>query len=180
MKASAFCLFLCVAMILAAPVAAERHLLKPFIVRTVSKGEEGLTGVARVSNARHHLILVRFEIPEGEWWGRFCARCTGPNDRLPLRVEVRPLTIGWGAISQYRDVVHGDWYVPWTDGYDMYVDGPGWYCVKFRGELSWWKDHMNFGVAVMEARSPEHPTAGRTYRFAPNDFYLYVCEGECG
>ena len=176
MKALVCCLFLFA--VLAMPVMAERRLVEPTIVRTISKGEDGVTGVARVSNARYHLTLVRFEIPEGEWWGYFCARCTGPSDRLPLWVEVRPVTVGWGLISQYQDVVHGEWLVPWTDGYDMCVDGPGWYCVKMRAELSWWQEHLNWGLALVSIRSEYHPTAGRTYRWS--DFYFYLCEDECG
>ena len=154
---------LIVVSLIAATVVSGYHMRTPFLSMRASKDGSRETRQMWVSNDKYHITLLRFEIPEGKWRASLCLECTGPTNKLPLRVEAWALTTSWGYLTNYDDLI--DERVLWTDGYDFYFDGPGWQCMDVTATVDYWQQVKNRGLVLQSATHDPYSTAGRTYRF---------------
>ena len=170
-------LLLCVA-ILAYPViigAEDKppgyHMLRPEIVMTIREREPSLPGTAWVSNQNYHMTLLWFDwIPEGRWAATICAECTGPSDRAPMWIQVRALDKPWGLGNSYQSVTAGQWHVTWSDGAMLYVDGPGWTCVRLPAQVDHWQQVHNYGLGWIAMETSD----GKTFRFRADRIILHL------
>jgi hypothetical protein len=153
---------------------ARAETLRPVAVRRISRDGTARNGEGWVSNGAHHVTVMQWAPIEG--WGdcALCVRVTGPADRLPLMVQVRALTMCWGHITTWADLTGaGPWYADWTDGYDLLLTGPGWYCTRVTAETDYWRQQRNCGIVLVSLYDP-HASAGRTYRLSVSDTVVYM------
>jgi len=160
-------------------VAADAHadgyrMARPSLVRRISVDDTGRNGEAWVSNAGYHITLMHWPWPAGKWDACLCFRVTGPTERLPLLVQVRAIDTGWSAWETWSGLnQRGQWYVPWTDGYDVLIDGPGWYCTRITAEVDYAQQVRNGGILIASLYD-SYPTAGRTYRIAASEIFVHL------
>ena len=168
-------LLLGLVLLLPAPAQGQGYrMARPSLVRRMSVDDTGQNGQAWVSNAGYHITLMRWPWPAGKWHATLCFRVTGPTGRLPLLVQVRAINTGWGAWETWSGLnQQGQWYVRWTDGHDVLIDGPGWYCTPITAEVDYAQQVYNGGI-LLASLYDEHPTAGRTYRIAASEIFVHL------
>ena len=162
-------------LLLPPPAQAQGYrMARPSLVRRMSVDNTGQNGQAWVSNAGYHITLTRWPWPDGKWRATLCFRVTGPSDRLPLLVQVRAIDTGWSAWDTWSSLnQRGQWYVRWTDGHDVLIGGPGWYCTPITAEVDYAQQVRNGGL-LLASLYDDHPTAGRTYRISASEIIVHL------